>query len=449
MEFTKEHPTKRWVIVAPSYGSCREAVHTVSAALRANLPYIPPVLPEEPGYPCGVVRVFVDPALEPDRIRIDAENDRASASGGSETACMYAAFDFADGWLTPLLGRRAASRALLDMKLPSYHVSSGPAIASRGVWTWGHVIYDYRRFFRAMARLKLNRVTIWNDFPPVNGREAADFAHRLGIDVIWGYSWGWGEEIDVSDPGSLERMRKTVMERTEAHMDAGGDGIYFQLFTETTDEYKDGLLIASEAVRWVNTISSDLLERWPDLKIEFGLHAISVKNHLDVISGVDPRVVIYWEDCGGFPWWYEVADVDGETLSFTRDICRLRGGRGFGGVLKGQTNLDWTLFEHQTGPCVLGESAEEETEAKKRLRDAWRRDDQSHWARFGGSVLKTVSLIAKECPEASLETLTEDNLIENGIPLPLALFAEACWDPDRDFAALLEKTMRRGGIRLA
>ncbi len=87
--------------------------------------------------------------------------------------------------------------------------------------------------------------------------------------------------------------------------------------------------------------------------------------------------------------------------------------------------------------------------AKKRLRDAWRRDDQSRWARFGGSVLKTVSLIAKECPEASLETLTEDNLIENGIPLPLALFAEACWDPDRDFAALLEKTMRRGGIRLA
>ena len=37
----------------------------------------------------------------------------------------------------------------------------------------------------------------------------------------------------------------------------------------------------------------------------------------------------------------------------------------------------------------------------------------------------------------------------NGIPLPLALFAEACWDPDRNFAALLEKTMRRGGIRLA
>ena len=113
MEFTKEHPTKRWVIVAPSYGSCREAVHTVSAALRANLPYIPPVLPEEPGYPCGVVRVFVDPALEPDRIRIDAENDRASVSGGSETACMYAAFDFADGWLTPLLGRRAGDHVTI------------------------------------------------------------------------------------------------------------------------------------------------------------------------------------------------------------------------------------------------------------------------------------------------------------------------------------------------
>ena len=449
MEFTKEHPAKRWVIVAPSYGTCREAVHAVSAALRARLPYIPPVLSEEPDGPCGVVRVAVDPRLEPDRIAIEAEGDRVTVSGGSETACLYAAYDFTDGWLAPLLDRRKTERALLDLALPAHRVSSRPTIGSRGVWTWGHVIYDYRKFFRAMARLKLNRVTIWNDFPPVNGREVADFAHRLGIDVIWGYSWGWGEEIDISDPESLGRMRKTVMERTEAYTDLGGDGIYFQLFTETTDEYKDGILIASEAVRWVNAISDDLLARWPDLKIEFGLHAISVRKHLGVIAGTDPRVTICWEDCGGFPWWYDVAETDGETVSFTREICRLRGGHGFGGVLKGQTNLDWTQFEHQTGPCVLGESSGEEMASRKERRDAWRRGDQSSWARFGGSVLKTVSLIARECPDASLETLTEDNLIENGIPLPLALFAEACWDPDRDFAAVLEETMRRGGIRLA
>lgn len=449
MEFTKEHPEKRWIIQAPSYGECSKAVHAVSAALREHLPYVPPVLGEEPDVPCGVVRVAVDPSLEPDRIRIDAENDRVSVSGGSAAACLYAAYDFADGWLSPLLGCRRTSDALLGMKLPPYHVSSRPRILSRGVWTWGHVIYDYRRFFGAMARLKLNRVTIWNDYAPVNGKEVTSFAHELGIEVIWGFSWGWGEEIDLSDPQSLERMRKTVLERTEAHMGLGGDGIYFQLFTETTEEYKDGVLIASEAVRWVNTIASDLLERWPGLRIEFGLHALSVRNRLDVIAGVDPRVTVFWEDCGGFPWWYEVAKTDEATLSFTRDICRLRGGKGFGGVLKGQTNLDWTLFEHQTGPSVLGESADGEMDAKKRLRDTWRRDDQSRWARFGESVLETVALIAEECPDAAVETLTEDNLIENGIPLPLALFAAACWDPDRDFALLLEETMRRGGVRLA
>ena len=449
MEFTKQHSEKRWVIVAPSYQSCKEAVNTVSSVLRANLPYVVPVLTEMPDYGCGTVKILIDPSAEKDRIIIDAKDDCAVISGGSAVSVMYAAYDFCMGWLIPLLNARSTSRALGEFRLPEYHVSSVPRISSRGVWTWGHVIYDYRRFFRALASLKLNRVTIWNDFAPINGADAADYAHSLGIDVIWGYSWGWGEDIDISDPDSLERMRRTVMSRTEQHMSLGGDGIYFQLFTETTDEYKNGLLIASEAVRWVNTISADLLGRWPELKIEFGLHAISVNKHLDIIAGVDPRVTIYWEDCGGFPWWYNVADVDDKTLSFTRDICRLRGGAGYGGVLKGQTNLDWTLFEHQTGPCVLGESCESEMEEKKALRDGWRRFDQSRWTEYGGGVFKTVSLIASECEDPSLECLTEDNLIENGIPLPLALFAEACWDPDREFTHVLSETMRRGGIRLA
>ena len=449
MEFTKDRPEKRWVIIAPDYAGCREAVNAVSAALRTYLPYVPPVLTEMPGYSCAAAAVFADGSMEPDRIRIDAKGDRVFISGGSPASVMYAAFDFCDGWLKPLLERKQSSKALLNAGLPEFHASSRPVIGSRGVWTWGHVIYDFRRYLRAMARLKLNRVTVWNDFAPVNGRDFADYAHSLGISVIWGYSWGWGEDIDISDPESLERMRETVMERTESHLSLGGDGIYFQLFTETTDEYKNGLLIAAEAVRWVNAISADLLGRWPDLKIEFGLHAISVNKHLDVIAGVDPRVTIYWEDCGGFPWWYEVADLDEETADFTRKICRLRGGRGYGGVLKGQTNLDWTLFEHQTGPCVIGESSDEEMELKAPLRDGWRRGDQSSWARFGGSVLRTVSIIADECPDASLESLTEDNLIENGIPLPLALFAAACWDPRRDFGEVLAETMRRGGVRMA
>ena len=449
MEFTKDHPEKRWVIDSPDYVRDKAAVHAVSAALRALLPYIPPVLGAEPEDDCAVVSVFTDPSLEEDRISVDVSGGRVKISGGSPVSVMYAAFDFCDGWLLPLVSRRASSKLLIDAKLPEHHLSSRPAISSRGVWTWGHVIYDYRSYLYAMARLKLNRITIWNDFAPVNGHDVVDYARSLGISVIWGYSWGWGEDIDISDPESLERMRRTVMERTERHLSLGGDGIYFQLFTETTDEYKNGLLIAAEAVRWVNTISDDLLKRWPELKIEFGLHAISVNKHLDIISGVDPRVTIYWEDCGGFPWWYDVADLDDKTAEFTRDICRLRGGKGYGGVLKGQTNLDWSLFEHQTGPCVLGESRVEETESKKLLRDTWRRDDQSRWAQFGGSLLKTVSIIAEECPGASLETLTEDNLIENGIPLPLALFAAACWDPGRDFPALLAETMRRGGVRLA
>ena len=45
-----------------------------------------------------------------------------------------------------------------------------------------------------------------------------------------------------------------------------------------------------------------ILEENPKLHIQFGLHASSVREHLEDISGVDDRVEIVWEDCGAFPF---------------------------------------------------------------------------------------------------------------------------------------------------
>ena len=77
-----------------------------------------------------------------------------------------------------------------SMRLRNSVLTDSPVIENRGIWTWGYVIYDYRRFFDNMARLKMNRLTVWNDRPPVNCRQFIDYAHSRGIKVILGYSWG-------------------------------------------------------------------------------------------------------------------------------------------------------------------------------------------------------------------------------------------------------------------
>ena len=43
-----------------------------------------------------------------------------------------------------------------------------PQVRRRGLWTWGYVIYDYRRYLANMARLKLHEIVIWNDYAPLN-----------------------------------------------------------------------------------------------------------------------------------------------------------------------------------------------------------------------------------------------------------------------------------------
>ena len=85
--------------------------------------------------------------------------------------------------------RPGEQRANFD-GLRDFSVTDAPVIENRGIWTWGYVIYDYRRFLDNMARLKMNRVTVWNDVPPFNCRQFIAYAHSRGNKVILGYSTG-------------------------------------------------------------------------------------------------------------------------------------------------------------------------------------------------------------------------------------------------------------------
>ena len=468
MEFTKEFDGIRWEIVYGSYtGMEKRAVELVHGTLRAEVPYVPQVLTAPTGN-ADVIYIgtaesnpFVREKLgdvvlsgNESRVSVGKDGDRQFIliAGGDPSAVFYAAVELVDDYL-PAARRKPVGhpffRSLFcGTELPAYEHSSRPTIRDRGIWTWGHVIYDYRSYLKNMARLKLNKITVWNDFPPVNAKEFVECAHSWGIRVVWGYSWGWDQHSDRTEPEPIgvwtERIRKVYR---EDYAPLGGDGIYFQTpFTETSEQSLDGKSRARRAVDWVNPISEALLSEFPDLKIEFGLHASSVKNELPVIAETDDRVAITWEDCGAFPYAYgaqNMANAEG-TLLFTEEIAKLRGGNGFGVVFKGQTWLDWGHFEHQYGPFVLGESSEEEIAEKTPMRKDIIRYQQGYWMQNGDYARKTFAKIAELTEgEADLEVLLEDGMFDRHIWLPAALFAEMLWNPETPFEALLGKVTRR------
>ena len=44
---------------------------------------------------------------------------------------------------------------------PAYEAISAPSVRERGLWTWGHVIYDYKSYLFNMAKLRFNIIIIW------------------------------------------------------------------------------------------------------------------------------------------------------------------------------------------------------------------------------------------------------------------------------------------------
>lgn len=304
-------------------------------------------------------------------------------------------------------------------------------IAERGIWTWGHVIYDYRGFFRNMSRLGLNKITVWNDFAPLNAADIIDEAHKYGIKVVWGFSWGW-DNTAVSDIGSgmLGAVRDNVV-RTfrEQYSAISPDGIYFQSFTETDRNSVNGINIAEAVVELVNSTATVLYRTDPGLRIEFGLHATSVKNDLEKIAAADKRITIIWEDLGAFPFSYSAYDTRNfsETLDLARRVCRLRGDdEKCGFITKGMTQLDWSAFTHAGGPLVIGESDREFISRRQTEKNGLWAQVEKGWRENISYAEKMFDLFRETESVVSVQALIEDGMFENEIKEPAVIFADLC-----------------------
>lgn len=400
----------------------------------------------------------------------NSEKQMIVICGYDESGVLYGAVDFINKYCGSILYKTPFGGDMMNsnyferafqVRLKEWKSVEAPSVANRGIWSWGHVIYDYRRFFDNMIRLKLNEAVIWNNYIPVNAADVVEYAHSLGIKVIWGYAWGWDTDCTTAtglDEKSLNELRDKVIAKYEteyAHI--GGDGIYFQSFTELNVDHIGDKLIAETVVNFVNDVAARLLAKYPTLKIQFGLHANSVKKHLDFIKRVDPRIMIVWENCGGFPFYGDFGDYGDErdagnqyeTLAFMREISVLRGKNdSFGMIFKGMLALDWGHFVHPPKNIILGERSDlfirKRAEEKNKI---WKLR-QTNWIRYAERVREIVECCADK-HDLNVQGLVEDGLLENAITLPVAIYAETLWDCNRSGEETVLDVMKYPCVKMA
>ena len=321
--------------------------------------------------------------------------------------------------------------------------AESPVILRRGIWSWGYVVYEYRRFLDAMARLRMNALTLWNDVPPENAAAVVAYAHDRGIEVVWGFHWGWGiKDLDLGNPEHVAWVRRSVLETYERQY-AGipHDGIYFQTATEVRDTRIGNVPIARLACDLVNDVGRALLERHPGLRIQFGLHATSILDNCGELDGLDPRISIVWEDAGVIPWNY-VPTTEGptpglgtvdETVAYGRRLAALRDRAELCMVAKGFTALRWdTEFEHH-GPFLLGERSPSWIRRRRETRQPiWDRADGLWMANWRHAARFYREALAERPRMTDVRALVEDGLLEERIAPSIALFANLLWNPLAD-----------------
>ena len=388
-------------------------------------------------------------------LAVIANTDRGVYYGMSDLIQHYLAFEVFCGYYER--DPREFDRPF-NKKMPTYSRKSAPQMKRRGMWTWGHCIYDYRRYFDHMARLRLNEIVIWNEFAPVNAREVVEYAHSRGIRVIWGYSWGWGDaqawSVNAGDRETWGAFADNVVKFYEDnYLDTGADGIYFQSFTETLSRTIGEAVIAEAVTALVNFVAERMYAKYPDLLIQFGLHATSVKNDLEYLEKVHPNIEIVWENCGAFPYSYHPKETHNfpETLDFNRRIATLRGEKErFGAVIKGMTTLPWSEFKSFKGPYVLGERNKHFTEKRSAYKSRFWRHLQSDWvlgARYPYELMKMLTEL--KGGDLTVQILAEDGMFEEDIYIPIALLAEMLWSTEDDVDTIVERVLKSRDVSFA
>ncbi len=385
------------------------------------------------------------------------ENDTVCIEGYDDASVLYGCLDFYNKYLLREEYPHDDARYRIncfDKPLRDFSYTAYPSVANRGIWTWGHVIYDFRGLIDNMVKLKMNTLTVWNDHVPANAADMVAYAHTCGVKVIWGFSWLWDTDckrVDFAHMGEHSEEIFAHYEREYASL--GGDGIYFQTATEFEEQEIGGISVAKAVTDFVNKTAAMFYEKYPALEIQFGLHATSVKSGLEDLRAVDPRIRIVWENCGAFPFSYIPAGVAyfDETLAFVQEIATLRGeGDRFGVVTKGFTKLDWGSFTHIEQPVFLGVSSRRmKRDRVERKSKIWKYI-QAYWLENADKAQEMVALMCRlKQGNLYVTPLVEDGMLEENVMYPVALYAEMLWDVDAPIQQLMSEVALRDYVTFA
>ena len=392
---------------------------------------------------------------QPEAYGIKVQNNTAIIEGSDDAGVLYGCIDFSSRYIMKFeFLTENYRRNIFDGILPDFSLASAPTTRQRGLWTWGFVIYDYKGYIDNMMKLKMNTLIMWNDYAPINAKEIIDYAHSCGIRVIWGFSWGWDTGCADLSLEHLPKQTQDIFRKfKEEYASLSVDGIYFQTITEVNTEQIGGILVADAVTKFVNQTAELFFNVCPDLEIQFGLHATSVKEQLNYIKMVDPRIRIVWEDCGAFPFSYKPDYLKGfdETKTFVKKTAALRGdGDRFGVVTKGLSYLDWSRFEHMDGPAAMGDGSKS-WKANRIVRKSriWKYL-QSHWLTNAGKALEMIKVLsdAKQ-GDLLITALVEDGMFEENIMYPVALYAEMLWDCNAELSQLINHVALREYVTFA
>ena len=383
----------------------------------------------------------------------NSERKSVVIAGADSAGVLYGVVDFNKRLAGVTSDDPKEMRQTLD-NLAEFSAQDAPLIENRGIWSWGYVIYDYRRFIDNMARLKMNRLNFWNDVPPINCQEVIDYAHSRGIKVVLGFSWGYDlNTLDPTSPADREVVKQDVLcQIAQYHQHLGMDAIYFQSFTETSNKEIGGRPIAVLARDWVNDIAGAVLNRYPEMKIEWGLHASSILDNYKDLESLDPRVTIVWEDAGVIPYSYDPVTAGSAddfpamlnnptaTREYSKKIATFRDHSEFAMVAKGWIQMRWRTESEHHGPYIMGERAASFIRNRSRERQPRWDFVNNLWLQNYPEALRFYQEV-RDCTSSKMTVLAliEDGLFEEKIQLSTTLFAEMIWNPRRSSKDVLEQ----------
>lgn len=327
-----------------------------------------------------------------------------------------------------------------------------------GLWTWGGRVFNWQRYLDHMHRSGMDRVVLWHAKVPANARQIRDYAHGLGIRVLWGFNWSWNSPVCLNCELDAAEWRDRVLNiLAEEYAPLAPDGICFQVggtefggkcrvdcsTCRTAAEEGVGGLFVKFAASIINAVK----ETYPGLYLSAGVHLGGVHGSFAELQTLDPSVNIMWEDLPGpgrhievpfaYDWDPDEAAVTPSTLDMVKRMCELRGDRedvafvikGFPCHWGGHDPMLLEEFDLKALAAVYREKWERaEGYCEKRLSDA----------------LAVFRLIAQS--PARLKTvllLVEHGLWEYRRYYPAMLIAEALHNPFREPQDIISATKEK------